>query len=158
MFLSEPVDRSSITDTLCPAARSLSLRWEPINPAPPVTRMDLRVDGWLIRSPLRAHSYPGKPPPASASAARSFLWLEKPSRRRQWVCCGRWCLRSRASSARLTTLRALEHAPRERVQRRCYPVGVTHGGLEVAIWSLLSAQEVNVGPGATDVENVFSRG
>ena len=34
----EPVDSSSTTDTRSPRASSASIRWLPMNPAPPVTR------------------------------------------------------------------------------------------------------------------------
>ena len=37
-FEASPVDRSSRTVTSSPRAMSASLRWDPMNPAPPVTR------------------------------------------------------------------------------------------------------------------------
>src|SRR5215216_380776 len=54
MFSRWPVDKSSSTRTRAPSARSAEAMWEPMNPAPPVTKA-IPVSG--IRRCLPAHAH-----------------------------------------------------------------------------------------------------
>src|SRR5919106_3995148 len=58
MLASRPVERSSATTTSCPRSRRASTTWEPMKPAPPVTRALTRRSSPLraVRPPERAGS------------------------------------------------------------------------------------------------------
>src|SRR5664280_2941540 len=50
MFVIEPVERSSITETSQPELSSLPAKWEPIKPAPPVIKARIKPSLGLIRN------------------------------------------------------------------------------------------------------------
>ena len=59
-----PADKSSATITSSPLATSASARWEPIKPAPPVTRTRMATDpntAPITARPLRARPRPAQP-------------------------------------------------------------------------------------------------
>ncbi len=58
---SRPVERSSRTRTWCPSATSRSVTWDPMNPAPPVTR---------YRTMIRLRCSPVEPAAGRGPAAR----------------------------------------------------------------------------------------
>src|SRR5215212_5035596 len=64
MFSKEPVLRLSMQRPRYPSERSLSHRWLPTNPAPPVTKARLILDpvlAWALATPEARVVYPGRP-------------------------------------------------------------------------------------------------
>ena len=103
MFAANPVLRSSSTTTWSPRATSASTRWEPMNPAPPVT--SARIVSAIGEKPIHAAASAGPPTPvlrrasawpgASTGPARAPVrgggstrraWS---GRRRRWARAGR---------------------------------------------------------------------
>ena len=64
-----PVDRLSTTKTLLPASSRRATRWEPMKPAPPVTKME---------SDMRLRTYLNRPQPQTRYAPLSIRWSHAP--------------------------------------------------------------------------------